>query len=73
MADRKRSRDGHRETQDLPGEAGAASQAGRSGGQPKRDVAAEDEFKRALERPAGATRVTGRHKDDESGGDHGKP
>ncbi|WP_102223576.1 hypothetical protein [Acidimangrovimonas sediminis] len=58
MAERLRSRDGHRETDDILGESGTISQAGRSGGQPARRVASIDEKKRAFERPAGATRVT---------------
>lgn len=72
MADRKRSKDGHSETEDMLGEAGTVSQSGRSGGKPKRDVATEDELKRAVERPAGATRVTARLKDDDAEDDHGK-
>ncbi|UWQ51258.1 hypothetical protein K3722_07725 [Leisingera caerulea] len=58
MAERKRSKDGHRETEEIPGAKGSVSQQGRTGGGLQRDIASEDELKRAKERPAGSTRVT---------------
>ncbi|MFW8592842.1 hypothetical protein [Cribrihabitans neustonicus] len=58
MAERKRSKDGHRETDDLLGAEGTVSHQGRTGGNLQRDIATEDEEKRAKSRPAGATRVT---------------
>ncbi|WP_264213819.1 hypothetical protein [Leisingera thetidis] len=58
MAERKRSKDGRRETEDIPGAKGTVSQQGRGGGGLQRDIASEDELKRAKSRPAGATRVT---------------
>lgn len=59
MAERKRSSDGTRETEELFGAPAAISGVGRSGGRPARDVATRDELKRTYERPAGATRVRG--------------
>ena len=67
MADRKRSTDGHRETDEILGQDGTVSHSGRTGGSPARNVATKDEKKRALERPAGATRVTGSMKEDDDG------
>ncbi|MBY6055783.1 hypothetical protein KUV26_04065 [Leisingera daeponensis] len=58
MAERKRSKDGRRETEEIPGAKGTISQQGRTGGTLQRDIASEDELKRAKERPAGSTRVT---------------
>ncbi|EDZ48246.1 hypothetical protein [Leisingera daeponensis] len=58
MAERKRSTDGRRETDEIPGAKGSVSQQGRAGGGLQRDIASEDELKRAKERPAGTTRVT---------------
>lgn len=66
MADRKRSQDGRKETEEVLGARGTVSQQGRSGGNLQRDIASEDELKRAGERPAGKTRVT-KSKDEESG------
>ncbi|MCB4455516.1 hypothetical protein [Leisingera sp. McT4-56] len=57
MAERKRSKDGHRETKDILGEEGSAAHGGRTGGRLAREIGSEDEEKRAKERPAGATRV----------------
>lgn len=68
MAERKRSKDGKRDTDDVFGPEGAVDQAGRSGGRLPRDIATKDELKRATERPAGATRVT---KSDEKEQDDG--
>lgn len=58
MPERKRSKDGTRETREILGERGTVSLQGRSGGNLQRDIASEDERKRAFERPAGKTRVT---------------
>ncbi|MGR3759701.1 hypothetical protein ACUXV3_06150 [Roseobacteraceae bacterium NS-SX3] len=58
MAERKRSKDGHRESEDILGEPGTVSHGGRTGGRLPREVGSADEEKRAKERPAGATRVT---------------
>lgn len=58
MADRVRSKDGRQETKEILGAEGTISQGGRTGGRLAREVATEDEKKRAMERPAGATRVT---------------
>lgn len=60
MADRHRSKDGSRDTEEIIGEAADIDQAGRQGGDIERRVATRDEEKRATERPAGATRVTGK-------------
>lgn len=57
MAERKRSKDGHRETKEILGEEGSVSHGGRTGGRLAREIGSEDEEKRAKERPAGATRV----------------
>ena len=58
MAERKRSKDGVKETEKVLGARGTVSQSGRAGGELQRDIASEDELKRASERPAGKTRVT---------------
>jgi hypothetical protein len=58
MADRIKSHDGRRESEEILGETGSVSQGGRSGGRLARDIGTQDEEKRAIERPAGATRVT---------------
>ena len=59
MAERKRSKDGTRETDEVLGdtETGTPEQGGRSGGSLSRAIGSEDEQKRAGERPAGTTRV----------------
>ena len=57
MAERQRSKDGKRETEDLQGSAGNAGQPGRKGGNLARTIGSEDEQKRAGERPAGTTRA----------------
>ena len=63
MTDRKRSKDGRRESEDAVfGPKGAVSQGGRAGGALNRKIASRDEEKRATERPAGATRVRKSHK-----------
>lgn len=58
MADRKKSTDMRRETEEVLGEKGGVSHGGRSGGRLARDIGSKDEKKRAGERPAGVTRVT---------------
>lgn len=58
MAQRHRSKDGHRETKDILGAEGTSLHGGREGGRLARRVGSKDELKRAYERPAGATRVT---------------
>jgi hypothetical protein len=65
MAERKRSHDGHRETEEILGEPGAVDHGGRQGGRIAREIGSLDEKKRATERPAGATRVTEEMKSDE--------
>ncbi|MGP6087397.1 hypothetical protein [Antarctobacter jejuensis] len=67
MPERKRSKDGVRETEAIMGERGTVDQAGRTGGRLSRRVGSRDELKRAYERPAGATRVT--KSMEEEGGD----
>ena len=64
MAERKRSKDGRKETEEIFGARGTMDQARRSGGQPARRIANKDELKRAYERPAGITRVTGKYEED---------
>lgn len=68
MAERHRSKDGKRETDDILADKGGVSQGGRDGGRPARNVATKDEKKRATERPAGATRVTGALKKEDDDG-----
>ncbi len=58
MAERKRSKDGSRDTDDILGSDGTISEQGRQGGNLQRNIATQDEKKRATERPAGKTRVT---------------
>lgn len=65
MAERHRSKDGRKETEEVLGAKGTVSHGGRTGTDLARDIASEDERKRAKERPAGATRVT---KSKEQGG-----
>ncbi|MCK0150062.1 hypothetical protein MWU54_08525 [Marivita sp. S6314] len=57
MAERHRSKDGRRETEEVLGAEGEIAHSGRTGGRLSRTVGTEDELKRATERPAGATRV----------------
>ncbi len=64
MAERKRSTDGSRDTDDVLGVEGSVSQAGRAGGRLARDIGSRDERKRSAERPAGRTRVTKSDTDD---------
>ena len=62
MAERHRSNDGTKDSEKLTSDLPAASQQGRADGNLQRDVATQDEKKRATETPAGATRVTGKDK-----------
>ena len=55
MAERVRSKDGTRETEEILGARGEVDQQGRAGGDTAREVASRDELKRAYERPAGTT------------------
>lgn len=59
MADRKRSQDGSRDTDAFVTDDKLDGQQGRQGGDLQKDVATQDEEKRAKEKPAGVTRVTG--------------
>ncbi|MFO8125460.1 hypothetical protein [Yoonia sp.] len=54
----------HDKSDDALGAKGSISKAGRSGGRLPRDIGTQDELKRAKERPAGKTRVTGSDKED---------
>jgi hypothetical protein len=68
MVERKRSKDGTREAQDIADRAEGVGHQGREGGRLARQIGTEDELKRALENPAGATRVTkSDEKDDQKG------
>ncbi|PPB80972.1 hypothetical protein LV82_01705 [Albidovulum inexpectatum] len=67
MAERKRSTDGKRETEQILGERGTIQGQGREGGRLARQIGSKDEEKRAFERPAGATRVTKAIEDDGQG------
>jgi len=58
MAERRRSKDGSRDTDSLPSSEGSVDEAGRAGGRLAKEIGSKDEEKRALERPAGRTRVT---------------
>ena len=58
MAERVRSKDGKRETEEILGARGEVSQQGRQGSDVAREVASRDELKRAFERPAGTTGPT---------------
>ncbi|WP_372893520.1 hypothetical protein [Rhodosalinus sp.] len=69
MAERKRSKDMRRETEELPLARGGVSQQGRDQGRLARKIGARDEEKRATERPAGATRVRGADKDESESGE----
>ncbi len=58
MAERIRSKDGTRDTDDILGARGEIAQQGRAGGDVAREVATRDELKRAYKRPAGSTGET---------------
>jgi hypothetical protein len=57
MAERHRSKDKSRDTEEIPTAEGEVSHGGRAGGRLPRDIGSRDEEKRATERPAGTTRV----------------
>ncbi|WP_439523783.1 hypothetical protein [Marivita sp.] len=65
MAERHKSKDGRRETEEILGDKSDVAQQGRSGGRLARTVGTKDEMKRTEERPAGATRVTKSMEDEE--------
>jgi hypothetical protein len=69
MAERQRSKDGRRETEELFGVDADIDQQGRSGGRLARTIGSKDEQKRSTERPAGATRVTKGLEDEEDNSD----
>ena len=58
MAERHRSTDGSKDSSAFVSDLPQPGQQGRADGNLQRDVATQDEKKRAMERPAGATRVT---------------
>lgn len=62
MAERQRSKDGSKDSERLASDLPGASQQGRADGNLQSDVASQDELKRAVDRPAGITRVTGEDK-----------
>ncbi len=66
MAERQRSKDGKRETDEILGTEGEVEQSGRDGGNVARTIGSEDELKRAAARPGGKTRV--RKSDEEKPG-----
>ena len=75
MAERARSKDGRRETEDILGDTPetlppAPSEGGRKGGELQRKVGTRDEEKRVDETSAGATRPLG--KDQDGSGDKEK-
>lgn len=57
MAERQKSKDGKRETDEILGDEREVEQSGRAGGDVARAIGSEDEQKRAGERPGGVTRV----------------
>lgn len=72
MAERKRSQDGTRETDDFVSDAATPHQQGRAQGELERKVATRDEKKQAV-KGTGKTRVTKEDEDGEGnlGGLHG--
>ena len=66
MAERRKSKDGKRETDDILGAEGEVEQSGRAGGNLARTIGSEDEQKRAGDRPGGTTRA--RKSDEEKPG-----
>ena len=66
MAERHRSNDGHRDTEDVLGDKDKIAEQGRAGGNLARKIGTRDEEKRAKDRPGGKTRVT--KSDDQDGG-----
>lgn len=57
MAERHRSKDGSRDTEQFR-DGGGPGGKGRSGGNLARDIGTDDEMKRSKEQPAGVTSVT---------------
>jgi hypothetical protein len=57
MAERQKSKDGKRDTDEILGAEGGVEQSGRAGGNVARTIGSEDELKRTGDRPAGKTRV----------------
>ena len=72
MAERHRSRDGHRETEDFTHPEDTPRHGGRAQGAIERDVGTRDEEKQDVGK-GGATRVTKKDEDGEGnlGGHHG--
>ena len=62
MAERHRSNDGSRDSENFVSDLAQPGQQGRADGNLQRDVATQDEEKRVMETPAGVTRVTGEDK-----------
>lgn len=73
MADRARSKDGVKETDDYIDDMDSPSQQGRGGGDLSRKIATKDEEKRRVDGDTSATRVTKKHEkgDGDLGGHHG--
>jgi hypothetical protein len=69
MATRYRSKDGHRETEAMTGDAPKPSQQGRFQGNLERKVGTRDELRHATNSSAGTTRV--RKSDEKGQGDLG--
>ena len=69
MAERHKSKDGRRETEEFKGDDTEISHQGRAGGRLAREVGTADEKKRTVKDPAGKTRVTDELKkeDDDDG------
>lgn len=65
MVERKRSKDGVRETEQFRRQG--AGTPGSAGGNLARDIGSEDDLKRSRERPAGLTRETKSDERDRSG------
>lgn len=59
MAERHRSKDGKKDSDEYLTDTDAPDQKGRAGGNLQRDVATQDEKNQAEEDRAGVTRVTG--------------
>ena len=58
MAERHRSKDGSRDTEEILGDSTEVETHGSAGGNLARKIGTRDHEKRAMARPAGATRVT---------------
>lgn len=73
MADRHRSKDGERETEQFLGEPVGEMQQGRSGGDLARRIATKDEEKRRVHGDTSVTRVTKKYEKGQGdlGGHHG--